>query len=146
MGFSKLIDKVTQAEHALEAHERYVGAEWRQLKSSWRDAWTPGRIVVAGLLSGFMVGRARPLARTTRTGGGFLQLLGALSGLMASGSAQAAAGEAGEAADQAEATAEAVGALPTSANRQPAGAYRAPPAQRPDPLLDHEALRRQGLL
>ena len=141
MGFSKLIDKVTQAEHALEAHERYVGAEWRQLKSSWRDAWTPGRIVVAGLASGFLVGRARPLSRTTRTGGGFLQLLGALSGLMATGSAQVAASEADEAADQAEATAEAVGAAPIHTPQA-----RAAATSKLDPLLDHEALRRRGLL
>lgn len=142
MGFTKLIDKVTQAEHALEAQERYVGAEWRQLKISWREAWTPGRIVVAGLASGFLVGRARPLARTTRTGGGFLQLLGALSGLMASGSAQAAASEADESADQAEATAQAVGATSAHAPEQRAAAA----TSNPDPLLDHEALRRRGLL
>lgn len=140
MGFNKLIDKVTQAEHALEAHERYVGAEWRQLKSAWHEAWTPGRIVVAGLVSGFAVGRIRPLARTT--GGGFLHLMSALSGLMASGSAQVAAGEAGEAAQQAEATAEAAGAV----TGQVAATRPASTSSTPDPLLDHEALRRQGLL
>ena len=89
MGFEKLIDKVTQAEHALEARERSIGAAWRQLKTSWRAAWTPGRIIVAGLASGFLVGRARPLARTS--GGGVLQMLTALSGLFAGGSAQVAA-------------------------------------------------------
>lgn len=140
MGFNKLIDKVTQAEHALEAQERYVGAEWRQMKSAWREAWTPGRIVVAGLLSGFVVGRARPLSRVS--GGGFLQLMGALAGLFAGGSAQVAAGEAGEAAQQAEATAEAADAV----TAQVATASTMQREYAADPLLDHEALRRRGLL
>ena len=136
MGFSKLIDKVTQAEQALEARERYVGAEWRQLKSAWRDAWTPGRIVVAGLASGFLVGRARTVGLM---GGGTMQVFSAISGLIASGSAQAAASGADDAARQAEATVSVTG----SADPVP----RAPATtDTPDPLLDHEALRRQGLL
>ena len=69
----------------------------------WRDAWTPGRIVIAGLAAGFLVGRARPLR--IASGGGVLQLLTALSGLLASGSAQAAAAQAGDAADAVEAAA-----------------------------------------
>lgn len=139
MGFHKLIDKVTQAEQALEAHERYVGVEWRQLKGAWRTAWTPGRIVIAGLASGFIVGRTRPLANVAS--GGLMQLMTAISGLVASGSAQAAAGEAGEAADQAEATAEATKAATTVT-----AVAAAPRTSSNDPLLDHEALRRRGLL
>ena len=137
MGFAKLIDKVTQAEQALEASERSVGADWRQLKTSWRAAWTPGRIVVAGLVSGFMVGRARTVVLMS---GGGMQLLSAISGLIASGSAQAAATGADDAARQAQATA--VGA---AADPDPAMAA-APPVDAPDPLLDHETLRRRGLL
>lgn len=129
MGFAKLIDKVTQAEQALEANERSIGADWRQLKASWRAAWTPGRIVVAGLASGFLVGRARSFALID--GGGAMQLLGALGGLIANGIAQPAE----DAARQAEA--------PDTAD----AADAAPPADDvPDPLLDHEALRRRGLL
>lgn len=107
MGFDALIAKVQQAEAALESRERLTGERWRRLKATWGDAWTPGRIVVAGLAAGFLVGRARPLRAAS--GGGVLQLLTALSGLLASGSAQAAAehaddaaGAAGEAADAAE--------------------------------------------
>ena len=137
MGFEQLIDKVTQAEQALEASERGTVAEWRQLKSAWRAAWTPGRIVVAGLASGFLVGRAQPLSRTT--GGGILQLMTALSGLVASGSAQVAASEAGDAAHHAEATAEAVGADPVAA-----ATAQATPS--PDPLQEHERMRRSGLM
>lgn len=100
MGFDALIAKVQQAEAALESRERRTGEQWARLKTSWREAWTPGRIVIAGLAAGFLVGRARPLRAAS--GNGVLQLLTTLSGLIASGSAQAAAEQAGDAADAAE--------------------------------------------
>ena len=153
MGFEKLIDKVAQAEHALEARERSVGADWRQLKTSWRAAWTPGRIIVAGLASGFLVGRARPLARAS--GGGVLQAVTALSGLFAGGSAQVAAKEADDAVEHAEATSEAAaaGVVRPSAPTQPpverirmnvprGGGERVPA----DPVQEHERMRRSGLV
>lgn len=134
VSFEALIQKVHQAETALEAREREVSADWRQVKASWRAAWTPGRIVVAGLVSGFLVGRSEPLRRVG--GGGTLQLLTALSGLFAGGSAQAAAGEAEQAAKKAEQTATAV--APDAIARTAA----ATPAD-PETL---DSLRRAGLL
>jgi hypothetical protein len=103
MGFHELIDKVRQAEDALEARERQTAADWRQVKASWHALWTPGRIVLAGLASGFVVGKARPVGRVAG-GSGLLQLASMLSGLFAGGSAQAAAQGAEEAADAADAT------------------------------------------
>jgi hypothetical protein len=96
MGFEALIEKVRQAESALEAKERQTAADWRQFSDSWRSMWTPGRIVLAGLASGLAVGSAEPLGKVG--GGGALQLATALAGLFAGGSAQAAANEAEEAA------------------------------------------------
>ncbi len=55
--------------------------------------------MVAGLASGFLVGRAKPLRLAGS--GGVLNLVTALSGLFASGRAQAAADEAGPATDAA---------------------------------------------
>lgn len=107
VGFGALIEKVKQAESALEAQERQAAADWRQLKATWIAGWTPARIVVAGLISGFAVGKAEPLGKVAR-GGGTLQLLSAVAGLFAGGSAQAAAGEAQRAADTAEQAAVAV--------------------------------------
>ncbi len=112
MSFEELITKVDQAEKALEASERRVAADWRQLKGSWREAWTPGRIVLAGLVTGFLTGRARPLGRAG--GGGVLQMITALSGLFAGSSAQAAAGEAEHAAHTAQQTAAAVSSEATT--------------------------------
>lgn len=88
--FNQLIEKVAQAEAALEAHERVVAADWRQLKGSWKAGWTPGRIVIAGLVGGFMVGRVEPV-RSVAKGGSIMQMITALSGLFASATAQHAA-------------------------------------------------------
>jgi len=107
VGFEALVEKVSQAEAALEAKERQATADFRQLKSSWRLAWTPGRIVIAGLVSGFVVSKLEPTKKVT-SGGGFVQLLTALGGLFAGTSAQAAAGQAEKAAENAEDTAAAV--------------------------------------
>ncbi len=101
MSFDALIAKVHQAEEVLESSERRTGEQWRQLQATWRSAWTPGRIVIAGVAAGFMVGRARPLRMAT--GGGVLQMLTALSGLLVSGSAQVLAEQAGDAANAAPA-------------------------------------------
>lgn len=116
MSFDKLIAKVTQAENVLEARERHVAAAVRRLKVTWREGWTPGRIVIAGLASGFLIGRAEPL-RSAARGGGLVQMVTMLSGLFAGGSAQVAAGEAQDAARNAEQVADAVvpGALDVQA-------------------------------
>lgn len=107
MSFEQLIDKVKQAEDALEAQERRVAANVRQLKASWLQGWTPGRIVLAGVVSGFLIGRAEPL-RAAAKGSGIMQMITALSGLLASSSAQAAATGAEQAAETAEGVAAAV--------------------------------------
>ena len=99
MSFHALIAKVEQAEQALEARERTASTQWQQVKTTWRESWTPGRIVIAGLASGFLVGRAQPLKLAGS--GGLLNLVTALSGMLASGSAQVAAENAEQAADAA---------------------------------------------
>jgi predicted phage tail protein len=131
MSFEQLIAKVKQAEDALEAQERRVSADLRQLKSSWRAAWTPGRIVVAGLVSGFFVGRARPL-RAAASGGSLMQMISMVSSLVAGGSAQAAAGEAERAAETTTEVAERAGVPVDDLPHAPAGTAAAPappPAQ-----------------
>lgn len=97
MSFDQLIAKVHQAEDVVEAQERRLVAHWGQLKSTWRDSWTPGRILVAGLVSGFVVGRAEPL-RTAAKSGGLMQAISMVSSLFAGGGAAAAADQAQRAA------------------------------------------------
>lgn len=131
MSFDKLQEKVAQCEQALEARERSAAADWRQFGASWKQAWTPGRIVVAGLASGFLIGKAQPLRQAT--GAGTLQLISAVAGIFSGGSAQVAAQDAQAAADSARAAAElapeAPGAMP------PPGLQRGPqitPEHAPD--------------
>ncbi|MDQ3287948.1 MAG: hypothetical protein M3Q42_06740 [Pseudomonadota bacterium] len=101
MSFEKLIHKVNQAEAAVEAEERRVAADFRQMKASWRQAWTPGRIVIAGLVSGYMTGRAEPFKNAARNGG-VVRIVTLLSSLFAGTAAQAAAEDADEAAESAD--------------------------------------------
>ena len=136
MSFESLIDKVHQAETALEAKERQTGADWRQCKSTWRSLWTPGRIVSVGLVGGFLVGKAEPARHVVR-GSGALQMLSAVAGLFAGGSAQAAAGHAKSAADTAQQTAAAVTA-------EPAPEPTIAPLPSAEPSVD--SLRAAGLL
>ena len=70
--FKQLIAKVHQCEDVVEAREREVVADVRQLKASWLAAWTPWRIVAAGLATGFVVGRAEAM-RATRAEPGCLE-------------------------------------------------------------------------
>jgi hypothetical protein len=110
MSFDALIQKVKQAEDALETSERSTAVRWRELKLVWKDGWTPARIVIAGFASGFLVGRANPMKLAS--GGGVLNLVSALSGLFASGSAKAAADGAETAAHAADAAASTASASP----------------------------------
>ena len=112
MSFHALIAKVEQAEQALEARERTASTQWQQVKTTWRESWTPGRIVIAGLASGFLVGRAQPLKLAGS--GGLLNLVTALSGIFAGTGAAVAAEEAGQAADAAEGAAAVAGATPAT--------------------------------
>lgn len=120
VGFEALIGKVAQAEEALEASERLAATRWDALKGTWRRSWTPGRIVVAGLASGFMVGRAQPLKLAGS--GGVLNLATALAGIFAGTGAQVAAKQAEDAASAAEgaAVAAATDSMPPPVQPAPA--------------------------
>ncbi|MBN8716159.1 MAG: hypothetical protein J0I72_00760 [Stenotrophomonas sp.] len=80
-GFDALRRRVQHAEHALTVRERRTQRQWQRLQSTWRAAWTPGRILVIGLALGFASGRARPLRLAGE--GGLLGALRALGPLLA---------------------------------------------------------------
>src|SRR3546814_16360175 len=63
-----------------------TGVRADALKSTWRESWTPARIIIAGLATGFLAGRADParILKQLGSGGRWIQLVGALSGLAAS--------------------------------------------------------------
>lgn len=125
--FEQLIAKVKQAEDVLEARERGVVDRYQHLKQVWREGWTPLRIVSAGLVVGFVSGRAEPLRALS--GARMLQMISAVSGLFATAQATVAAEQAGQAADTAENVAAEAG-LATAAATE-ASVEREPIAPRP---------------
>lgn len=73
--------RVRAAERNVEAQWAQTVAHGRRTFALWRSGWTPERIVIAGLLTGFLSGRAQPLRLAGS--GGLLALLRSLSGLLA---------------------------------------------------------------
>jgi len=105
MRFELLRQRVQRAEQRVSSCSDQAQAQRVAFFDAWRRGWTPGRIVVAGLLSGFLVGRSQPLSRMD--GARWLQMAGTLSSMFAAlraaaeGAAEATAAQAGADAPQA---------------------------------------------
>ncbi len=67
MNFKARQRMVQRAERTLETSGLETVAHWDGLKRTWREGWTPFRIIAAGLATGFLVGRSEPLAAITGT-------------------------------------------------------------------------------
>lgn len=89
MKLEQLQRRIARAEALLEGRERQVVFQWGAIRRIWRSAWTPGRIVVAGLGLGFASGLAAPKQALSGIAGKLsaapelLQLIGAVSALFA---------------------------------------------------------------
>ena len=99
MNYKQLQRRVERAERLVEGRGLQTQAHWAELKQHWREGWTPTRIIAAGLVSGFVTGRAEPLRALS--GPRLLQMISAVSGLFASLQASVAADQAQEAAETA---------------------------------------------
>lgn len=106
MSFQALKSRVERAEtlvdgRLVQTHDRHAA-----LKSSWTQAWTAPRIVIAGLVSGLLVGATQPsraLRQMGRLGGPkSLQMISAMTGLLTSVQAAVAAATATKAAKTAD--------------------------------------------
>ena len=123
MRFELLRQRVERAELRVSSSSDRSRDNRKAFFDAWRQGWTPGRIVVAGLLGGFLVGRSQPLSRMD--GARWLQMAGTMSSMFA---ALRSAAEA--AATQADVEPEDVtGAAPGPAPATGGGA--APPATSP---------------
>lgn len=100
MRFEQLQQHVERAEKRVELRSAHASLHWTILKESWREGWTPARIVIAGVVSGFLVGRAEPLR--SLTGARWMQMFTAVSSFLATAQAAAAAETAEEAVDTAQ--------------------------------------------
>ena len=112
MNYKQLQRRVDRAERLVEGRGLQTQTHWAELKQNWREGWTPARIIAAGLVSGFISGRAEPLRALS--GPRLLEMIGAVSGLFASVQASVAAEQAQEAAETAEDAATAQPAAPTT--------------------------------
>jgi hypothetical protein len=114
MNFDALQRRVRRAEAVVQVRSNETTQQWGTLNNVWRSAWTPGRIVIAGLAGGFLAGKLEPGGAFS--GARWLQMIGSVSGLVASAQASVAsfaaaaasmaADAAGDAADDAEQAAE----------------------------------------
>ncbi|WP_028916712.1 hypothetical protein [Pseudoxanthomonas sp. J35] len=99
MRFELLRQRVERAERRVAACSDRAEASRGAFATAWKRGWTPSRIVIAGLVSGFLVGRAEPLSRVGAAR--WLQMAGTISSMLATLRAAAASEEAGAAADEA---------------------------------------------
>lgn len=104
MNFERLQQRVARAEQLVEGRAEQTRTQWQGLSTHWRTAWTPWRILAAGLATGFLAGRAE--LPTAATGPRLLQMISAVSALFASAQASVASATAEDAAQTAEAVAE----------------------------------------
>lgn len=85
MKFEALQRRVRRAEAVVQVRSEETTQHWGRLNTAWRTAWTPGRIIVVGLAGGFLAGKLEPGGAFS--GARWLQMIGSLSGLMASAQA-----------------------------------------------------------
>lgn len=121
MNFDALKRRVERSERLVEGRIEQASEHRARLGRQWRQAWTPGRIIVIGLVGGFLVARARPLrtlgaVSATR----WVQLATSVSGLVAALQAAWAAQTAESAAKDAEGAADTATAVAVEA-AAPAG-------------------------
>ncbi|MEN5426827.1 protein sip-5 [Stenotrophomonas pennii] len=114
MKFSVLRNRVKRCEQVVAVRLADTQDNWGVLSQVWRSGWSPLRIIIAGVASGFVVGKLEVPGKIN--GARWLQMAGSVSNLLASGqaafaSAMAAhaAGAADDAAEQADAAADKVG-------------------------------------
>lgn len=125
MNFSQLRRRVERAEQLVEGRQAETLTNWQSLRGAWRLGWTPPRIVIAGLVSGFIAGKLRPdqgravANQATR----WVQMFSTVSGLFSAMQAQFASEQAERAGEHAEAAADSAQATAAEA---PAPAAPAP--------------------
>ena len=121
MNFDALQRRVRRAEAVVQVRMDETVRQWDTLEAAWRRSWTPGRILIAGLAGGFVAGRLEPGGAFS--GARWLQMIGSVSGLVASAQASIATLQEAGLAAAAAATAEAASDdAPQADPRTPAGA------------------------
>jgi hypothetical protein len=100
MSYKAVKTRVEVAEEALARQLDHTQASWYRLKHVAGEAFTPGRILGTGALTGFLVGFVAPWARMGGTMR-IVELATSVANLVGALQAQAAAEEASDVADSA---------------------------------------------
>ncbi|WP_371183673.1 hypothetical protein [Xanthomonas sacchari] len=144
MSLRQLQHRIARAEAVLEGRQEQVRTHWTTLQQVWREGWTPWRIVVVGLGTGFLVGRAEPAAVVGKLGGArWLQMLSAVSSLINATTAKSASDNAERASDDAEEAADTAqdAAVDAATQTPPPATPVSPSPARPQPVRPATASR-----
>ncbi|MGE6333202.1 protein sip-5 [Stenotrophomonas sp. NPDC077659] len=132
MKFGALQRRVKRCEQVMAVRMAETGDNWTVLSQVWRQGWSPLRIITVGLAGGFIAGKLEVPGKVN--GARWLQMIGSVSNLFASGQAAFAAAMAAHAADTADEAAdqadEAAEQMAPQAQTQPAP--RAPATPEPE--------------
>lgn len=100
MKFSRLRDRVKRCEQVVAVRLTDTQDNWGVLSQVWRSGWSPLRIILVGVASGFVVGKLEIPGKVN--GARWLQMIGSVSNLFASAQAAFASAMAAHAADTAD--------------------------------------------
>lgn len=127
MKFGALQRRVKRCEQVVAVRMGETQDNWTVLSEVWRRGWSPLRIVVVGLAGGFVAGKLEVPGKVN--GARWLQMIGSVSSLVASGQAALAAAVAAYAADTADDAADTAEAAADPVAPAAATPASAPPAE-----------------
>jgi hypothetical protein len=104
MNFDQLRRRVERAERLVQGRADDTQVHWHTLRRVWREGWTAPRIVIAGIIAGFVAGKLEPAKGRAMAGQAtrWVQMFSTVSGLFSAMQAQAASDDAERAGDEAE--------------------------------------------
>lgn len=133
MKFGALQRRVKRCEQVMAVRMAETEDNWTVLSQVWRQGWSPLRIITVGLAGGFLAGKLEVPGKVN--GARWLQMIGSVSNLFASGQAAFAAAMAAHAADTADEAADQADDAAEQMAPQAAARPAPRPAAAPEPQL-----------
>ncbi|KAA8992611.1 protein sip-5 [Stenotrophomonas cyclobalanopsidis] len=133
MKFGALQRRVKRCEQVMAVRMVETEDSWTVLSQVWRQGWSPLRIITVGLAGGFLAGKLELPGKVN--GARWLQMIGSVSNLFASGQAAFAAAMAAHAADTADEAADQADEAAEQMAPQAAARPAPRPAAAPEPEL-----------
>ncbi|PWB28527.1 protein sip-5 [Stenotrophomonas sp. SPM] len=133
MKFGALQRRVKRCEQVMAVRMAETEDSWTVLSQVWRQGWSPLRIITVGLAGGFLAGKLELPGKVN--GARWLQMIGSVSNLFASGQAAFAAAMAAHAVDTADEAADQADEAAEQMAPQAAARPAPRPAAAPEPEL-----------